>query len=102
MLISFLVIAMMVVSFFCGVLWGEQSFLGKPRYKLNSAIEIQESPAHIGKVPANSILYEYQTLPETTIYILFINMLKNSALELQQDSNKKSLIDPVSGYPYAE
>lgn len=99
--LSILIVVMLVavVSFYGGIRW-QKAHIGELRkWRLVQPLELQESPEHRGSLPVGTVLYEYQMLPETGSYIVFIKTQQRDVLEeYEAEDGRKNVIDPLSGY----
>ena len=91
-----------LLAFAAGYWWKGERLGALRRFEVKKPLEIQVAPTKRGVLPEGVVLYEYRVLPETTTYILFVNLQHRDLLVPRTAGAHKAIIEPVDAYPLEE
>jgi hypothetical protein len=88
----------MVCAFAAGLWWRDSQIGRLNKFNLSKNLTIQASPGKEGVIPVGAVFYEYRVLPETTTYILFVNLKERDILQ-QHRSVIEGSVEPIDAHP---
>lgn len=88
-----------VAAFQLGIWWERTTFPHFEMYRLQNAVELQETPHDRGILPRGTPLYRYPGPGDVPQFIVFVNLGDlNQLTKYDAPPGRSQLIDPVDAY----
>ena len=85
--------------FFLGLAWSKYNLLANNRYKLQNDLELIFPKGEQCIIPSGTRLYHYDSLPETSHYVLFIESKGGQIFVPDAELDHHAVLYPVNSFP---